>query len=151
VFLSALIAVMLALLCAAGTALAQPEVSLEPAPDGTLLLVGNGWRSGQRLVVLVGHDLYPAIADSAGGFEVRTGQPLSNAANAEVSVRREDSSALGFVPLRVAPPPDAPHPFAVLFAQSLMMGTIFLTLSAGGVGALLLTARTIHSRRHIHR
>jgi hypothetical protein len=151
VFFSGLIVVMLALLCTAATVLAQPEVALEPAADGTLVLVGNGWRSGQRLVVLVGHDLYPAIADAAGGFEVRTGQPLSNAVNATLSVRREDSSMLGFVPLRVAPPPDGPHPFAVLFAQSLMMGTAFLTLSAGGVGALLLTARTIHSRRHTHR
>ena len=142
---------MLVLVCTAGTALAQPDVSLEPTADGTLLLVGNGWRSGQRLVVSVGHDLYPAVADSAGGFEVRTGQPLSNAANATLSVRREDSSTLGLVPLRVVPMPDQPHPFAVLFAQSLMMGAVFLTLSAGSVGILLLIAHTIHPLRQTHR
>ena len=33
------------------SALAQPEVQLETAADGRLLLVGNGWRPGQKLVV----------------------------------------------------------------------------------------------------
>jgi hypothetical protein len=31
--------------------LAKPHVSLDPAPDGTLTLVGRGWRAGQRMVV----------------------------------------------------------------------------------------------------
>ena len=32
-------------------ALAAPDMSVQPAADGTLLVVGNGWRPQQQLVV----------------------------------------------------------------------------------------------------
>jgi hypothetical protein len=141
---------LVALLGAASTALAQAEVTLEPAADDTLLLVGTGWRSGQRLSITVGHDVFPALADSVGGFEIRTGQPVSTAASATLSVHRENTSAL-FLALRAAPTLDEPHPFAVLFAQGLATGAALFAYSAGSIGVVLLTARTIQSRRHTHR
>jgi hypothetical protein len=142
---------LVALLGAASTALAQAEVTLEPAADDTLLLVGTGWRSGQRLSITVGHDVFPALADSVGGFEIRTGQPVSTAASAILSVHREDTSALTILALRAAPTPDEPHPFAVLFAQGLATGAALFAYTAGSIGVVLLTARTIQSRRHTHR
>jgi hypothetical protein len=132
---------------AAGPALAQADVSLVPAPDGTLVLVGDGWRPGQRLVVTVGHDVYPAMADSAGGFELRTGQAATGAAPPLLTVRRQELSTLAFAALGADPRRDQPHPFAILFAQSLAMGAALFALTAGGISALVLTGRTIHSRR----
>jgi hypothetical protein len=149
IFLTALLVV--ALLGSAGTALAQAEVSLQPATDGTLILVGNGWRPGQRLAVTVGHDVYPAMADSAGGFEVRTGQAATGSTEPTLSVRRQTTSTFAFAALSAGPPRDEPHPFAVLFAQSLAMGTALFALSAGGIGVLLVTARTIQSRRRTYK
>jgi hypothetical protein len=137
---------VVALLGAVGSALAQAEVSLEPAPDGTLVLVGNGWRPGQRLVVTVGHDVYPAMADSAGGFELRTGQAATGAAPL-LSVRRQEVSTLALAALGADPRRDQPHPFAVLFAESLAMGAALFALTAGGISAVVVAGRTIHSRR----
>jgi hypothetical protein len=138
---------VIALFGAAGTALAQAEVSLEPASDGTLVLVGNGWRPGQRLVVTVGHDVYPAMADSAGGFELRTGQAVTGTAPPLLSVRRHNVSTLAFAALGADARRDQPHPFAVLFAESLAMGAALFALAAGGISALVVTGRTIQSRR----
>jgi hypothetical protein len=36
---------------ASGDALAQAAVALDPATDGTIVLVGTGWWPGQPLVV----------------------------------------------------------------------------------------------------
>ena len=138
---------VVALLGAVGSALAQAEVSLEPATDGTLVLVGNGWRPGQRLVVTVGHDVYPAMADSAGGFELRTGQAATGAAPPLLTVRRQELSTLAFAALGADPRHDQPHPFAVLFAESLAMGAALFALTAGGISAVVVAGRTIHSRR----
>jgi hypothetical protein len=151
IFASALVVIVVAFVGTAGTALAQADVSLEPAADDTLLLVGTGWRSGQRLSITLGHDNYPALADSTGGFEIRTGQPLTNAATATLSVHREDTATRALPLLRAAPTADAPHPFAVLFAQSLGMGAALFVYSAGSLGVVMLTARTIQSRRQTHR
>jgi hypothetical protein len=148
IVLTAFLVVLVGSLGATSTALAQAQVSLEPASDDTLLLVGTGWRYGQKLSITVGHDIYPAVADSAGGFEIRTGQPVTNAAAATLSVHREDTSTRAFLALSAAPPRDEPHPFAVLFAQGLAMGSQVFALAAGSIGVLMLTAHTIQSRRY---
>ena len=41
---------------------------------------------------------------------------------------------------------DMPQPFAVLFAQTLIMGTAFVVLAAAGLGLLALAARFVHTR-----
>jgi len=136
----------MSLLASANAAAAAADVSLDPAPDGTLVLVGSGWRPGQQLVVSVGHDVYPAMADSTGGFEVRTGL-AANAAPAALTVRRQDTSALAQTRLSIAQRREGAHPYAVLFAQSLATGAALFAVSACGIGALVLTARSVLARR----
>jgi hypothetical protein len=138
---------VVALLGFTGTALAAARVSLDPAADGTLILVGSGWRPGQQLAVSVGRDVYPAMADSAGSFEVRTGLPVTSGPPAPIAVHREDTSALALAALAIASPREEPHPFAVLFAQGLATGATWLAVSAGGIGAIALTSRAVQARR----
>jgi len=128
-------------------AFAAPVVSLSPKPDGTLVLVGSGWRPGQELVISLGTDQFPALADSTGSFEVPTGLLVSGGPPLSMTVRRPDASSLAFAHL--APPPvlDGPNPFALLFAQSLAMGATWFGLSAGGLGLAALGARAIRARK----
>ena len=126
--------------------MAEPRVSLDPAPDGSLILVGSGWRPGQRMMVSVGRDQFPVQADSVGDFEVQTSLVATGGPPEQLAIHRADaknSPAAGGRPLQ----PDMPHPFAVLFAQSLMTGTALLGLSAAGIGFASLAARYLHTRR----
>jgi MFS superfamily sulfate permease-like transporter len=47
--------------------------------------------------------------------------------------------------------PDTPHPFALLFAQALLTGLIFLGLGAAGLGFVALAARYVQTRRGTRR
>jgi len=133
----------------ASSASAEAEVAMSPAADGTLLLVGNGWRPGQQLALSVDDDVFPALADSAGGFEVRTGVPAGVSATPRLTVRRLDTSGPAFARLLpTAEPPPTPHPLAMLFAESLAMGAIVFALSAGGLGVLTVALRSVMARQH---
>jgi hypothetical protein len=44
-------------------------------------------------------------------------------------------------------PADAPHPFAVLFAQAFLTGTAFAGVGVVGLGFVLLAARVVQIRR----
>jgi hypothetical protein len=130
----------------ASSALAQPEVSLAPAADGSLVVVGNGWRPGQRLAVSVGQDVYPIFADSAGGFEVATGQ--AGPIDQPLRVHRLDIAAPAMARLQYALefPPDtaptsAPNPLAVVFAESVLSGAGWGGLVFAGLGAIALVRR----------
>ncbi len=138
--------VIVALLGTTSTALAEPRVSLDPAPDGSLVLVGSGWRPGQRMMVSVGRDQFPVLADSVGDFEVPTGLAATGGPPEPLAVH-------GPYP-RISPAminqmrqSETPHPFAVLFAQTLMTGASVLGLSAAGIGCALLAARFVQIRR----
>jgi len=138
--------VIVALLGTTSTALAEPRVSLDPAPDGSLVLVGSGWRPGQRMMVSVGRDQFPVLADSVGDFEVPTGLAATGGPPEPLAVH-------GPYP-RISPAminqmrqTDTPHPMAVLFAQTLMTGTAFLCISGAGIGIAALAARYVRTRR----
>jgi len=138
--------VIVALLGTTSTALAEPRVSLDPAPDGSLMLVGSGWRPGQRMMVSVGRDQFPVLADSVGDFEVPTGLAATGGPPEPLAVH-------GPYP-RISPAminqmrqTDTPYPFAVLFAQTLMTGASVLGVSAAGIGCALLVARFVQIRR----
>ena len=79
-------------------ALAAPDMSVQPAPDGTLLVVGNGWRPQHQLVVSLGHDRFRAFTDSTGSFEISTG--LDSYLGA-IAVHHLDTPEPAFVPLKV--------------------------------------------------
>jgi hypothetical protein len=136
-----------ALLGTASLALAVPLVSLDAAPDGTLRLVGNGWRPGQRLVVSVGPDLFAAVADSTGSFEVATGLTASAGPPATVSVRPQSRARLAFSSLGLPPQAAEPNAWAVLFAQGLATGAGIFGFSAAVLGAAVLARRTYRRRR----
>ena len=53
--------------------------------------------------------------------------------------------SLGFASIPVAD--TLPDPYAVLFAQSLATGAALFAVSACGIGALVLTARSVLARR----
>jgi hypothetical protein len=131
----------------AGSAWAEPEVSLQGADDGTALLVGSGWRPGQRLIVSVGRDAYAALADSAGGFEVHTSLPLDASLGMALSVRPFSTATLNFGSLgqqaAPAPVPAAPHPLAILFAQSIADGATWLLVLALMLGAVTASRRLL--------
>ena len=131
----------------AGPVFASAAVSLDPAPDGTLMLVGRGWRPGQELVISLGTDTYPAQADSSGSFEVPTGLLISGGPPLSMTVRRPDRSALAFAQLAPTPAPEGQNPFALLFAESLAMGAKFFGLGAGGLGLAALVLRAIRARQ----
>jgi hypothetical protein len=124
--------VLLLLLSALPAAAANIETTT--AADGTLVLVGSGWRPGDRLVLALGQDVFAAQADPAGGFEVATTVPASSGLGANLVVRRAPRT-LAFAPLFED---DAPHPFAVLFARGLATGAGLLAAAAAvlGIGAL---------------
>jgi hypothetical protein len=134
----------------ASVALGEPIVSLESASDGTLTLVGRGWRSGQSLVVSIGQDVFPALADSVGDFEIQTGLSDSGGPLGPLTIRHPERETLAFG--RLGPPgePDLPHPFAVLFAQSLAMGAGLCALTGAGLGLAFMTTRPLRSRRNRH-
>ena len=127
------------------SAFAEPLVSLEPATDGTLLLVGKGWRPGQKLVVSAGRDLFPATADGAGDFEVATGLPAAVGPGTRLSVKRQDPSLMAMAQLIVPPLTQAPNPLAVLFAQSLATGAELLALSGVALGLLRVGIRRLRA------
>ena len=124
-------------------ALAAPEVSLDPAPDGTLTVVGNGWRPGQHLVVNLGRASFAALADSTGSFEVSTGLVSYQG---PLAVHRPPTSSRA--PARLGPAEDslAPNPLAVLFAQSLVRGVGLVALLGGVLGLGTAVARSIRRR-----
>ena len=137
---------VVALFGATNVALAEPRVSLEPAPDGTLILVGSGWRAGQQMVVSIGPDFFPALADAVGEFELPTGLVSTGGPPEPLAVHRTDAQT---TPAAVARPlqPDTPHALAVLFAQALLSGAAFLGISAAGIGLMSLGVRFVHARR----
>ena len=139
-------AVLVALLGTTSVALAEPRVSLDPASDGTLILVGTGWRPSQRMVVSVGPDLFPVLADSVGDFEVQTGLPATGGPTEPLAVHRPYAQITPAT-LAVTRQTDTPHPFAVLFAQTLLIGMAFVGLGAAGMGVMALAARFVRIRR----
>jgi len=130
----------------AGPVVAASGVSLDPKPDGTIVLVGSGWRPGQELVISLGTDTYPAQADSSGNFEVPTGLTVTGGPPLSITVRRRETSALAFAHLGPPPDSDLPNPFAVLFAESLAFGAKILAFAAGGLGLALLSIRALRAR-----
>jgi hypothetical protein len=138
--------VLVTLFGTAGIAMAEPTLSLDPAPDGTLILVGSGWRSGQSLVVSVGRDMFPALTDTVGEFEVQTGLVSSGGTPVHLAVHRPDAPIIQ-ARLVQRSQTDTPHPLAILFAQSLLTGTIFLGLSVAGIGIVSLGAHSVRARR----
>ena len=130
----------------ANVAFAAAGVTLDPRPDGTVMLVGSGWRPGQELVVSLGTDAYPAVADSNGSFEIPTGLLVRNGPPLSITVRRVEPSALAFA--RLGPPPEvgSPNPFALLFAESLAMGAQVFAWCAGGLALSTLAIRTWRGR-----
>jgi hypothetical protein len=120
---------------AGGTvASAEPLVSLEPAQDGTLVVVGTGWRPGLTLVVSAGADVFAATTDAVGDFEVQTGLPASGGTDVPLAVRRPAA------PDRLAPASvttfvgsSEPHPLAVLYVGALANGALLLAASLAGL------------------
>jgi hypothetical protein len=142
---------VLAAYVAPSQARAQPTVSLEPAPDGTLTLVGGGWRPGQELVVRVGQLAFAAQADLLGEFEVQTEMLSSTGPPGLLSVQRPKPAELAFA--KLGPPAaanDRAHPYAVLFAQALATGAGMFALGGGGLGLLWLALRPLRYRRDRH-
>lgn len=116
---SVLIAGLVAQLALLGTvpvALAAPQASLEANPDGTLRVVGDGWRPGDQLALISGQNRFEAFVDSAGGFEVATGLPRLHGTLAVRLVARMEATTFTAAPA---------HPLAVWFAQSLLMGSTY--------------------------
>jgi len=138
--------VVAACLGPADLALAAAGVSLSPRPDGMLVLVGSGWRPGQQLVISLGTDTFPALADSSGSFEIPTGLLVSGGPPLSITVHRPDASALAFAQLGSTPVPDGPNPFAVLFAESLALGAQILAFTAGGLGLTAVAIRAVRAR-----
>lgn len=130
-----------ALLGQTGVAFAAAGVTLNPKPDGTVMLVGSGWRPGQELVVSLGTDAFPAVADSTGSFEIPTGLTVKSGPPLSITVRRADPSSVPVAHLGPPPEVDAPNPFALLFAEGLAMGAQFFAWCAGGLALSTLAVR----------
>jgi len=137
--------VLVALLGTTSVALAEPQVSLDPAPDGNLILVGRGWRPAQRMMVSVGPDQFQVQADSVGDFEVPTGLPVSGPPE-PLAVHRPYAPIAPSMPAAIRET-DRSQPLAVLFAQTLLTGTAFVGLAAAGLGLLALAVGFVHTRR----
>jgi hypothetical protein len=125
-------------------ALAAPQASFELADDGTLVLVGNGWRPAQELVINLGSGRFVAYTDSGGEFEVPTGLATYKGA---LSIHRKELSALSMAPLAIPQTTDEPHPLAILFAQGLARGAALFALSAAAGAVLFVTARPLFRKR----
>jgi hypothetical protein len=138
--------VLVALLGTTSVALAEPQISLDPSPDGSLVLVGRGWRPAQRMMVSVGRDEFQVQADSVGDFEVPTGLAASGGPPEPLAVHRPYQQVTPAM-LMLMRPADAPHPFAVLFAQAFVTGTAFAGVGVVGLGFALLAARVVQIRR----
>jgi hypothetical protein len=139
-------AVLVALLGTTSVALAEPQISLDPSPDGSLVLVGRGWRPAQRMMVSVGRDEFQVQADSVGDFEVPTGLAASGGPPEPLAVHRPYQQVTPAM-LVLMRPADAPHPFAVLFAQAFLTGTALAGVGVVGLGFVLLAARVLQIRR----
>jgi len=138
------------LLVSTGPVWAEPDVSMRGADDGTVLLVGSGWKPGQQLIVSVGREIFPTQADTAGGFEIHTTLPFDATSGAALSVRPL-SGTLNFAPLPPAPvvaaAPPAPHPLAVLFAHAVADGATWLGAGCLALAAAGASARLLRSGR----
>jgi hypothetical protein len=130
----------------ADLALAAAAVSLDPRPDGTLVLVGSGWRPGQELVISLGTDAFPALADATGSFEIPTGLLVTSGPPLSITIRHPDASSLAFAHLGPPADPGSSNPFAVLFAESLAMGAKVFAFSAGGLSLTALATRAVRAR-----
>jgi hypothetical protein len=111
----------------AATAAAAPQAEFILATDGTVVLVGTGWHPAQELVISLGGGRIVAYTDASGEFELSTGLP---AYPGGLSIHRSSF---------VTPPSnqiDAPHPYAVLFAQALAKGVLLLAVAAGALLSL---------------
>jgi hypothetical protein len=140
------------LLASAGASVvwAEPDVSMSGAADGTVLLVGSGWKPGQQLIVSVGREIFPTQADTAGSFEIHTTLPFDATSGAALSVR-PFAGSLSFAALPPAPiapaAPPAPHPLAVLFAQSIADGATWLGACCLALAAAAASARLLRVGR----
>jgi hypothetical protein len=109
--------------CSANPAMAASDVQLEHAPDGTLVVVGSGWPSGQELLVSLGDHRFEVQVDPGGEFEVPTGLASYQGS---LAVHHLGAAQLALMPLVAEP-----HPLAVLFAHALAQGFILLTFVVG--------------------
>ena len=113
---------------------AASDLRLQRANDGTLVVVGSGWRPGHRLVVSLGQELFTTYADGAGDFEIPTGLSTYHG---DLTVHRVTRMALPRAPL-------APHPVAVLLAQGFAEGA---ALTGALIGLAMLTIGVRHWTR----
>jgi hypothetical protein len=144
-------AMVLAAYLSPAQALAQPTVSIEPEADGTLTLVGGGWRPGQELVVRVGELAFAAQADLLGEFEIQTEMLSSAGPPGLLSVHRPKPAELAFARLdSPAVTHDGAHPYAVLFAQAMAAGAGMFAVCVGGLGLLWLALGPRRYRRDRH-
>lgn len=123
------------------SALAASDVELKHATDGTLVVVGSGWRHGELLVIDVGQQQFNVRADASGDFELPTGLAASSG---ELTVRHAATmSDLGFASMATR----TPSPFAVLFAWSVAEGVALLAVMTG----LMLVLAGVRRRVHVYR
>jgi hypothetical protein len=115
----------LALVTPASAATAASEVELTHAADGTLVVLGSGWRPSRQLVVSLGQEHFTADVDETGDFEIPTGLA---GLNGDLAVHH---AALASATIGEAPV--SPSPLAVLFARSLVEGALVLVALFGVV------------------
>ena len=106
---------------------------MQHASNGSVVVVGNGFRPDSELVVGIGEANFPAYVDSAGAFEVNTGVVEFHG---DLAIHRQQP-ALAFARL----PDTSPHPLAVAFAQGLTSGLEVVALSAGSLALAWLALR----------
>ena len=139
------VAGLVAQLCLFGqvnVSMAAPQASLEASPDGTLRVVGDGWRPGDQLALIFGQHRFEAFVDSAGGFEVTTGLPQLQGALAVHHVARMEATT--FTTPQV-------HPLAVWFAQSLLLGCTYAGVLVSLAVGFFAVARQVLKRRYAAR
>jgi hypothetical protein len=132
---AALVALLVVVWVTAGSALAQPQVNVVVGTDGNLVLVGAGYRPGQKLALGVGQEVYPAFVDSAGEFEVPTG--MSGSTSMPVAVHHIDTLAPAMIEL--AEP--APSPLAIAFAEDVLLAGAGLALLFAGLASIAFVRR----------
>jgi hypothetical protein len=123
---------------------ASPEASLDTAADGTVIIVGSGWRPGDELVVGLGNDRFMAYTDSSGAFELQTGLATYEGL---LSVHHADASSIAQIAPASPQAASQPNPLAVLFAQSLAQGAAIFVFSAIALTLLSLSVRTLPAKR----